>query len=102
MQYTNKLKALVVHMFSGLYMYIETSHPRKNGDKAKIEKGGLRFSGNTCIRFFYHMFGRDIDTLKVLVAGKNVFELKGAKGNMWKEANVKVPLNGIYPVSIHL
>ena len=82
-------------------MYIETSF-RRNGDNAKIEKGGLRFTGNTCIRFFYHMFGTHIGTLKVLVAGNRVFELKGAKGNIWKEANVKVPLNGIYPVSIHL
>ena len=80
-------------------MYIETSSPRIRGENAKIEKGGLSFSGNTCIRFFYHMHGGTVGTLNVYVAGNRVFQKIGRQGNMWKEANIKVSKVGVYPVS---
>ena len=80
-------------------MYIETSSPRIRGDNAKIEKGGLSFSGNTCIRFFYHMYGASTGTLNVFVGGKKVFTKAGNQGNSWKEENVKVSEVGYYPVS---
>ena len=83
-------------------MYIETSHPRLSGDNAKMEKKGLRFSGNTCIRFFYHMYGKTIDTLNVFLNTINVLQVKGQKGNTWKEANIKVSQAGSYSVSINL
>ena len=80
-------------------MYIETSSPRRPGDKAKIEKGGLSFSGNTCVRFFYHMKGGNIGALKVYVGGRKIFEKAGQQGGVWFEANIKVPDTGVYPVS---
>ena len=83
-------------------MYIETSSPRKAGDNAKIEKSGLRFTGNTCIRFFYHMYGKTIGTLKVFVGGSNVLQINGPQGNMWKEANISVSHVGTYSVSVLL
>ena len=82
-------------------MYIETSSPRRQGDNAKIEKGGLSFSGNTCIRFFYHMYGASTGTLNVFVGGKKIFTKAGNQGNSWKEENVKVSDVGVFPVSSH-
>ena len=83
-------------------MYIETSSPRVSGDNAKIEKSGLQFTGSTCIRFFFHMYGATIGTLNVFIAGSNVFQMTGPQGNMWKEAIIKVSQVGTHSVSVHL
>ena len=80
-------------------MYIEASSPRKQGDNAKIQKNGLAFSGNTCLRFFFHMKGSGIGTLNVFVGRDKVYEMTGAQEDLWKEANIKVSDVGIYPVS---
>ena len=91
-----------INTFQGYYMYIETSFPRRPGDNAKIQRGGLRFTGNTCIRFFYHMYGSSIGTLNVFLDKINVLQRKGDQGNMWKEANIKVSQVGTHSVSIYL
>ena len=91
-----------INTFQGYYMYIETSSPRVPGDNAKIQRGGLIFTGNTCIRFFYHMYGASIGTLNIFLDKINVHQITGEQGNMWKEANIKVSQVGPYAVSISL
>ena len=74
-------------------MYIETSSPRVRGDYAKLNSPLLTFSGNMCLRFFYHMYGTTIGKLSVIISGRTVFSASGNKGNMWKEASI--PVSGI-------
>ena len=81
-------------------MYIETSYPRRAGDNATMEKSGITFTGNTCVRFFYHMYGNSMGTLNVLVGDEKVFTRSGNQGNKWIEARVRVPSKGTYSVSI--
>ncbi|CAH3142232.1 unnamed protein product [Porites lobata] len=75
---------------NGYYMYIETSSPRVSGDNAKLRSPSLKFSGNMCLGFFYHMYGSNIGSLKVSINGKEVFSRSGNKGNTWLKASVTI------------
>lgn len=82
--------------FSGLgigkYMFIETSAPRRPGDKARLnsERFSATSSRGSCIKFWYHMYGASIGTLNVLIktgAGNRsesiVWTLSGNQQNKW-------------------
>ena len=80
-------------------MYIETSSPRSLGDNAKLSSPLLRFSGDMCLTFFYHMYGSTIGKLNVIINGtKMVFSASGDEGNNWFEARVTISLTGVYRV----
>ncbi len=81
-------------------MYIETSYPRQPGDNAKLNTPKLQFSGNMCLKFFYHMYGASMGKLNVIVNGNIVFTEKGDQGNKWLEAAVTVNLSGMYEVKL--
>ena len=90
-------------MFSleGNYVYIETSSPRKQGEKAYLVSPQL--SGVQCVKFSYHMNGGQIGSLKVyqdIGAFKELFTKSGNQGNQWKKAQVQVDGNS-YSVSIY-
>ena len=74
-------------------MYIETSSPRVNGDKARLRFTGSD-SGAFCLKFFYHMLGRSVGTLNVYSGSKNVFTKSGSQGNKWIEAKVPISSSG--------
>jgi hypothetical protein len=71
----------------GQYMYIEASYPRIKGDKARLSRK-LDLFPETCIRFFYHMYGRQMGKLVLKVDGFLVFEKKGNQGNKWIDTGV--------------
>ena len=79
-------------------MYIETSSPRRPGDKAGLISPKLRFSGNMCLHFYYHMYGATIGSLTVKINNKPVLSASGNKGNKWLKADVSVNLSGMYAV----
>ncbi|KAI1895183.1 hypothetical protein AGOR_G00103670 [Albula goreensis] len=98
----------------GYYMYIEASRPRLQDDKARLlsplynvstkgPKGSNRMS--YCISFFYHMRGKHIGSLNVLLRVKSiamvdtlVWSLSGNQGPRWKQANFIV--NPIGPFQV--
>lgn len=52
-----------VHVLPGFYMYIETSRPRKDGDKARLLSPSFNINANSatyCFAFYYHMYGKHI------------------------------------------
>lgn len=72
-------------------MYIEASRPRRPGDNAKLSRT-VTLSKNSCLRFYYHMYGSNMGTLKVKLLYKVIFEESGDHGNQW---NMKdIPLEG--------
>jgi len=74
------------------YMFIETSHPRRPGDKAILASPPLIFSkGEDQMEFSYHMYGSTMGELMVEVGGKVVWKKKGNQGNKW--------LKGVIPLS---
>lgn len=78
----------------GYYAYIETSWPRDPGETARMVGGP--FSGIRCMRFFYHMYGRDIADLQIYVRELNngmenyVWGRYKNQGNAWRHSNATV------------
>ena len=79
-------------------MYIETSSPRVLGDNAKLNSPLLRFRGDMCVTFFFHMYGSTIGKLNVMLNGTTVYSPSGNKGNNWIEVRMSGFLIGVYMV----
>ena len=80
-------------------MYIETSSPRVQGDNAKLDSPPYRFSGNMCLKFYYHMYGATIGRLNVSINGKTVFSESDNKGNKWFYIEITISsFSGMYTV----
>ena len=52
---------------AGMYVYIEASSPRVQGDNAAIVSHTLPSNLTTCLSFFYNMFGDGIGNLDVTI-----------------------------------
>ncbi|MCI4382883.1 hypothetical protein PGIGA_G00019780 [Pangasianodon gigas] len=96
------------HTFRGYYMYIETSRPRQEGDKARLltplfsvvpkkPYGNVANTPSYCFTLYYHMYGKHIGTLNVYLRQKSqtgedslVWTLSGSQGDHWKQARVNI------------
>ncbi|TRY74172.1 hypothetical protein DNTS_008636 [Danionella cerebrum] len=95
----------------GYYMYIETSRPRQAGDRARLlsplynvtAARGPAGSTRTpyCISFYYHMNGKHIGSLNVLMRVKSiatvdsaVWSLSGHQGAEWRKADAEIYPSG--------
>ena len=60
-------------------MFIETSNPRRNGDKARFESEEFQPTGSSgrCLKFWYHMYGSSIGGLNVWMSSN------GSTGQIW-------------------
>ena len=83
----------------GYYFFVETSWPRKPGDKARIATyynfASVRANDYTCrLRFYYHMWGDHIGNLSVKVRDTiggpetTLWIRNGQVGNYWARAEV--------------
>jgi hypothetical protein len=101
---------LVFHSFVGYYFFVETSWPRKPGDKARLATyynfAGLRAGDDTCrMRFYYHMWGEHIGNLSVKVRDTiggpetTLWTKNGKVGNYW--ARAEVVLQNINDFQVH-
>ena len=82
-------------------MFIETSPPRHGGDTAKLYSPPLKFLGNACLEFYYHMSGVAIGSLTVTINGKSVFYESGNEGDKWNKAIIDVhSIVGSHKVSV--
>jgi hypothetical protein len=80
----------------GCYMYIETSSPRKEGDRARILS--VEFNNETigCLQVWYHMKGANIGTLSVMQyqygsGSKTLWQVSGDQGDQWRVGYVDFP-----------
>ena len=74
-------------------MYIETSSPRKRGDNAKLQLSVSRNEQQSCLKFYYHMYGGTVGTLTVFSGNVAVFNETGYKGWKWLEAERTISSN---------
>ena len=84
-------------LFSGYYIYIESSAPRKPGDKARLQSQIFDKTSSSCISFWYNMYGADIGTLQIYLKtlGTNpqlttIFSLSGDQGSKWLQGNAPI------------
>ncbi|XP_067933319.1 MAM and LDL-receptor class A domain-containing protein 1-like [Watersipora subatra] len=92
---------------SGYYLYIETSSPRSNNDKAQLQSPIIakQKAGQYCFSFWYHMWGQHIETLNVYAQrqgsnGKPVWTRNGNQGNAWKLAEVAIDATSDFKIVI--
>ena len=83
-------------------MYIEASSPRVQGDYAVLSSPALLSTGNTCITFYYHMYGSGMGNLTVNVNGRVLFRKSGNQGDRWIVAKFDNYIVGVYKVSQYL
>lgn len=87
---------LVYYPFLGQYLYVESSEPRRFGDRATLISGVLK--GLQCMRFMYYMHGQDMGYLSVYRFGDGVmrsrlWRRRGDQGDRWQEARITLPCN---------
>ena len=75
-------------------MYIETSAPRRQGQKAQLFSATISTTQPVCVTFYYHMFGIHIGSLNVYVKtaalGQPVWTRKGVQQNQWVQGQVSI------------
>ena len=71
-------------------MYIEASYPRKPGEIAKLVVTVPNNGNQSCLSFYYHMYGASAGTLNVYSGNIRVFTATGNQGDNWliKEENL--------------
>lgn len=80
----------------GYYMYIESSS-KLRGKKARMFSPVYRGINHQCVEFYYHMYGRNIGTLKVYTKTEDNAELNAAwsaygnQGNLWIKSRLSIP-----------
>ncbi|XP_033751988.1 MAM and LDL-receptor class A domain-containing protein 1-like [Pecten maximus] len=79
----------------GHYVYIESSRPRLQGQKARLLSTDNAPTVGSCLQFWYHMYGRQIGNLTIYVQqagsrGSPIWSKSGNQGNKWIEAEVTV------------
>ena len=76
-------------------MYIETSSPRRPGDKAKLVLTVPNNGETSCLSFYYHMYGATVGTLNVYSGNSKVFNISGHQSNNWIMVERNIILNGL-------
>lgn len=79
-------------------MFIESSPPRKEGDKARIVSTSLQ--DVRCLKFYYFMYGLiGMGKLRVYLrhsSGKTtlLWQRSGDQGQKWKKVQLPLPVDG--------
>ncbi|XP_035692465.1 deleted in malignant brain tumors 1 protein-like [Branchiostoma floridae] len=73
----------------GYYMYIEASSGSP-GNIARLVSPTIFDNGWYCLQFAYHMYGTDINQLRVLVGSSVVWSLSNNRGTSWHLASREV------------
>ena len=82
-------------------MYIETSSPRKPGEKAKLVVAVPNNGKKSCLTFYYHMYGATVGTLNVYSGSIKVFNISGNQSNTWMRVEITIYPNRSVSTYIH-
>ncbi|XP_066300036.1 MAM and LDL-receptor class A domain-containing protein 1-like [Branchiostoma lanceolatum] len=91
---------------NGYYMYLEASAPRQQGDKAWLLSEAFQTGPPArCLRFWYHMFGNGIGTLKVWMQKSStqldeMWSLSGDQGDQWQQAFITLRSDQTYTLIV--
>ncbi|XP_074635197.1 uncharacterized protein LOC141893713 isoform X1 [Acropora palmata] len=89
---------------SGKYIFVESSSPAQEGDKAKLLSAKFPSTAGRCLSFWYHMYGSSIGALNVYINKEGlstlVFSKAGQQGDLWLQARVSLESDSFYQVEI--
>ncbi|XP_056002057.1 uncharacterized protein LOC125662133 [Ostrea edulis] len=77
----------------GHYLYLESSN-QKPGDKAVLVSSDFTNTTPQCLTFWYHMYGPDTASLRVILTGNSnstIWKKSGDQGKDWQRAIVEIP-----------
>lgn len=86
-----------------MYVYIETSSPRKPKDTARLVSPWMR--GPQCMTFYYHMHGATMSCVVIYIKRQSANKLTPVwlksenQGNLWIQAQVSINETAYYQVS---
>ena len=86
-----------------MYIYIETSNPRRPGDTARLESPWMR--GPQCMTFYYHMFGSTMSCVIIYIRNQATDRLRPVwlksenQGDGWIQGRISVNETSSYQVS---
>ena len=87
----------------GKYLYVESSSPAQEGDKARLISDQFPATAGRCLSFWYHMYGSSTGTLNVYIKDKDdkwtlLWYKSGDQGDQWIQAKVTITSNLDYKV----
>ncbi|XP_041465292.1 MAM and LDL-receptor class A domain-containing protein 1-like [Lytechinus variegatus] len=85
----------------GYFMYVSSTTFSTSADRARLlSPVAERQSASSCVEFWYHVYGRDTETLNVYVKLEGVvlpsspaWSITGNQGNYWHRATFNIPAN---------
>ena len=87
---------------SGAYIYLEASQ-RLVGDRARLLTRWLATGGPRCLQFWYHMFGRHVGSLNVLIKTNTseslIWSQTGGQEDKWILGQVPIHQSKAFKVS---
>lgn len=96
----------IIFISGGYYVYLESSWPRKIGDKADLISSIMSPTeelGSSCFTFWYYMYGPRIGTLAVYTIIQNRLSLRwtrsGTQGDEWKLVQLTIISDYDYQVN---
>ena len=72
---------------------------RREGQRARLQSKPYQLYYKACLTFYYHMYGSDMGTLKILLNDQVVWRLDGNQGDQWHIANIPILHPGLTKVS---
>ena len=82
-------------------MYIEASYPRKPGENAKLVVTVPNNGNQSCLSFYYHMYGASTGTLNVYSGNTKVLSVSGNQGNDWLQMATNMYLKGVVRANVY-
>ena len=109
MNIQNRICLILPAIVLGKYLYLESSAPSKDCDKAWYQSGIIQPGCNApvCVKFWYHMYGADIGSLNIYMAtgsqlpGKLLWTVSGNQGDVWKSGHVPLSYTSNISVSCY-
>nr|CAH0101640.1 unnamed protein product [Daphnia galeata] len=96
--------------YSRGYAYIDSGYPRRPGDRARLLSPSMDSTDPDqplCLRFWTHLFGNGIGTLKVIqlfgptgseTSTRELWSLTGESSNNWHQGQISISSNSIFRV----
>ena len=91
--------------FTGAYLYIESSRPRKQGDSAVLQSQEIPTKPVYCFVFWYFMHGVNVGSLNISYQLQNsnikrqLWSMSGEQGRQWKQSYAEI---NVIPNNFHV
>jgi hypothetical protein len=90
----------------GVYLYLESSRPAKQGDKAILTSEYLQSTSSSCFSLWYFMYGKNVGELNIyfdnitLVPGLKLKNITGEQGFQWFQLQTDISSQSEFRIAI--